>query len=587
MVALVDLEAARVGHAPARLADRPQREDVLVGRQRQVEAAGLAERARAEEHVGARAGRDRQPRRGPDAEREEPVVGLEVGVGRELRALHGTHGRAERKALPLGPVALAEGHVGIREQDPLGRAGVERDLARGRDRARVADDLRALGPRGRDARRRVVRARVHDDERHARIQAREEARDVGRLVFGRDGDGELFEAHREGRDERGRVYRLEPTRRGGLAKNAAAPEALPDPWGPVYSGVPATMPETSLPDSRTPVRPAPMPDTPAAKPRVWFNGELVNHEDATIHVLSHVVHYGSSVFEGIRCYDTDRGPAVFRLREHLRRLVGSAHIHRMTADFSARPALRRRRRDDRGERARRVLHPPDHLPRARPDGRQPARQPRRDGHRRVGVGPVPRRRGARARASTCSVVVEPPGAEHAAGDGQGRRQLPRRPAHQDGGHPERLRRGHRADGRRLPLRGLGREPLPRPRRRPLHRPGDDVDPAGHHPRHRHDARARDGLEIREQATARARRSTSPTSSSSPAPPPRSRRSARSTITPSARAAAGRSRRASRRPTSRPSATRRTRTGGSRSSPRPATAASGDSAAVEAPEVAGL
>jgi branched-chain amino acid aminotransferase len=70
------------------------------------------------------------------------------------------------------------------------------------------------------------------------------------------------------------------------------------------------------------------------KPRVWFNGELVAHEDATIHVLSHVVHYGSSVFEGIRCYDTDRGPAVFRLREHMQRLVGSAHIHRMKADFS-------------------------------------------------------------------------------------------------------------------------------------------------------------------------------------------------------------------------------------------------------------
>ncbi|HEX8387220.1 MAG TPA: branched-chain amino acid transaminase, partial [Rubricoccaceae bacterium] len=70
------------------------------------------------------------------------------------------------------------------------------------------------------------------------------------------------------------------------------------------------------------------------KPRVWFNGELVAHEDATIHVLSHVVHYGSSVFEGVRCYDTDRGPAVFRLREHMQRLVGSAHIHRMKADFS-------------------------------------------------------------------------------------------------------------------------------------------------------------------------------------------------------------------------------------------------------------
>jgi branched-chain amino acid aminotransferase len=68
--------------------------------------------------------------------------------------------------------------------------------------------------------------------------------------------------------------------------------------------------------------------------KIWFNGELVPYEDAKIHVLSHVVHYGSSVFEGIRCYETDRGPAVFRLREHMRRLVDSAKIHRMEIPYS-------------------------------------------------------------------------------------------------------------------------------------------------------------------------------------------------------------------------------------------------------------
>ena len=71
----------------------------------------------------------------------------------------------------------------------------------------------------------------------------------------------------------------------------------------------------------------------ASTPRIWFNGELVAHEDATVHVLSHVLHYGSSVFEGIRCYATDRGPAVFRLREHMRRLQDSAKIHRMDAGY--------------------------------------------------------------------------------------------------------------------------------------------------------------------------------------------------------------------------------------------------------------
>ncbi len=62
---------------------------------------------------------------------------------------------------------------------------------------------------------------------------------------------------------------------------------------------------------------------------IWFNGRLIPHEDAKVHVLSHVVHYGSSVFEGIRCYDTARGSAVFRLQDHMRRLMDSAKIHRM------------------------------------------------------------------------------------------------------------------------------------------------------------------------------------------------------------------------------------------------------------------
>ncbi len=70
------------------------------------------------------------------------------------------------------------------------------------------------------------------------------------------------------------------------------------------------------------------------KPKVWFNGRLVPHESATIHVLSHVVHYGTSVFEGIRCYKTRKGSAVFRLREHMQRLINSAKIYRMEIKHS-------------------------------------------------------------------------------------------------------------------------------------------------------------------------------------------------------------------------------------------------------------
>jgi len=67
---------------------------------------------------------------------------------------------------------------------------------------------------------------------------------------------------------------------------------------------------------------------------IWMNGRLVPWEQATIHVLSHVVHYGSSIFEGIRCYRTARGPAVFRLREHVERLVDGCRIYRIEVPYT-------------------------------------------------------------------------------------------------------------------------------------------------------------------------------------------------------------------------------------------------------------
>ena len=63
--------------------------------------------------------------------------------------------------------------------------------------------------------------------------------------------------------------------------------------------------------------------------KVWMNGTMVDWADAKIHVGSHVVHYGSGVFEGIRCYDTPKGSAIFRLGQHMRRLMDSAKIYRM------------------------------------------------------------------------------------------------------------------------------------------------------------------------------------------------------------------------------------------------------------------
>ena len=69
--------------------------------------------------------------------------------------------------------------------------------------------------------------------------------------------------------------------------------------------------------------------------KIWHNGRLIAWDDAKIHVLSHVVSYGSSVFEGIRCYETERGPAIFRARDHARRLLDSAKIYRMDLPYSA------------------------------------------------------------------------------------------------------------------------------------------------------------------------------------------------------------------------------------------------------------
>ena len=68
--------------------------------------------------------------------------------------------------------------------------------------------------------------------------------------------------------------------------------------------------------------------------KIWHNGNLIPWEKAQIHVMSHVIHYGSSVFEGIRCYGQPKGAAIFRLPEHMQRLLDSARIYRMPIPYS-------------------------------------------------------------------------------------------------------------------------------------------------------------------------------------------------------------------------------------------------------------
>jgi branched-chain amino acid aminotransferase len=68
---------------------------------------------------------------------------------------------------------------------------------------------------------------------------------------------------------------------------------------------------------------------------IWFNGKLVHWEKATVHVLTHALHYGSSVFEGVRAYETPKGVAIFRLQDHTRRLFDSAKIYRIALPFNS------------------------------------------------------------------------------------------------------------------------------------------------------------------------------------------------------------------------------------------------------------
>ena len=68
--------------------------------------------------------------------------------------------------------------------------------------------------------------------------------------------------------------------------------------------------------------------------KIWMDGKFVNWGDANVHILTHTLHYGLGVFEGIRCYETKSGPAIFRLREHVERLFNSAHIFMIDIPYS-------------------------------------------------------------------------------------------------------------------------------------------------------------------------------------------------------------------------------------------------------------
>ena len=260
--------------------------------------------------------------------------------------------------------------------------------------------------------------------------------------------------------------------------------------------------------------------------------------EATTHVMAHALHYGSSVFEGIRSYETPNGPAIFRLTDHNRRLFESAQDLRHGDSVFAGRDQRRLPRRDQGER-------PDARPtcaRSRSAGSAASASPptRRSTSRsrRWQMGAVPRRRRARTGHRRLRVELAALRAEHDSRGRQGRRQLSFRPADRARGAPPRFRRRHRAGVDRPAQRRRGREPVPGLRRRAAHHAGQRGAAQRHHPQHADHAGARRTASKWSSATCRANTCTCATSCSCAARPRKSRRSARSTASRSAPASPG-------------------------------------------------
>ena len=127
--------------------------------------------------------------------------------------------------------------------------------------------------------------------------------------------------------------------------------------------------------------------------KIWFDGKFVPWDEAKIHVLTHALHYGYAIFEGIRCNNTPDGPAVFSLREHIERLFNSAKVYRMQLPYTEGAAHPRLPRPRKGERPEGLLHPPDRLQLIRRDGRKPSQEQGRRRNRGLGVGLLSGRRG--------------------------------------------------------------------------------------------------------------------------------------------------------------------------------------------------
>ena len=268
--------------------------------------------------------------------------------------------------------------------------------------------------------------------------------------------------------------------------------------------------------------------------KIWMNGTLVDWKDATIHIASHVIHYGSGVFEGARCYATPKGSACFRLDAHMRRLQDSAKIYRMEYPLDLARLAGCGARDDPRQPDEGVLHPAARLPRLRHARRQPARLPGRRGDHGLGMGHLSRPGRARAGRRREGQHLVAHGAQHAACDGEEHRQLRELGADQDGGDrstatPKGSRSTSTATSAKAAARTSSSCATARSTRRRSARRS-----CGGITRDSIITLARDlGYHRDRRRRCRANCSTSPTRCSSSARPPRSRRFARSTRSQSA------------------------------------------------------
>ncbi len=270
---------------------------------------------------------------------------------------------------------------------------------------------------------------------------------------------------------------------------------------------------------------------------IWFDGKMVPWRNATTHVLTHTLHYGMGVFEGVRCYKTVDGPAIFRLRDHTDRFFNSAHIYQMKMPFS-------KEQIDEAQ-----------LECVRKNGLESCylRPIAFYGSHAMGVAaksnpvlvaiaawPWGAYLGAEAiekgiRVKTSSYHA-PPSERHDV-QREGGRQLHGVDPRQPGSAARRIRGSDAARPAGLRVPGLRRERIPGARRQAAH-----AGPFGRRAR-RHHAATRSSPSPASSASrsssgaSRATSSTSPTRRSSPEPPPKSRRSASSTTGRSARAPA--------------------------------------------------